>query len=101
MGDAAREVNGEEEAAASSKPSSMEIRRRVRGRSVETEGAELVWDCDEGVPFERCMACGSRAMLLREEQHRTGQVIGRRRGACHQVTAAYCDQCEAGRISGD
>jgi len=41
--------------------SSMEIKRRVRGRSVETAGVELL--LDEGEPLVGCMAFGRGAQL--------------------------------------
>lgn len=66
--------------------SSMEIRRRVRGRNVEAAGVELVFE--EGDPLVGCMAFGSRAELVKEEQHRTGVRSGRE-GASHTVTGTF------------
>lgn len=48
--------------------SSIEIRRRVRGRREDAAGLEL--DLDEGDPLVGCMAFWSRAELVKEEQHR-------------------------------
>lgn len=41
---------------------------------------------DDGGPLVRFMAFGSRTELVKEEQHRRGQVAAGRVGACHQVT---------------
>jgi hypothetical protein len=73
LGDAALEPKGD---APFSLPevgynsSSILIRRRVRGRSVEAVVVELL--LDEGEPLVGCMASGNLAESVREEQHRTG-----------------------------
>jgi hypothetical protein len=72
LGDGAREPEGEAplslpEVGYSS--SSIEIRRRVRGRSVEAADVELLLDFGE--PLVGCMAFGSLAESVRGEQHRT------------------------------
>lgn len=70
-GEAVREAKGE---APLSLPevvpnsSSMDIRRRVRGRSVEVAGVELVFE--EGDPLVGCMAGPAESVEL--EQHMTG-----------------------------
>lgn len=88
MGDAVREPNGEApvslpETVPSS--SSIDIRRRVRGRNVEAVSVELVLDEDALVGF---MAFRSPAELVKEEQHRIGLRSGRE-SAWHQVTVAF------------
>lgn len=78
MGDAAREPKGDgplslPEVVPNS--SSIEIRRRVRGRNVDAAGVELV--LNEEDPLVGCMAFESRAELAKEELHRTGRGSGR------------------------
>lgn len=70
-GDAVREPNGEAplslpEVVPSS--SSMDIRRRVRGRSVDAVGVELVFE--EGDPLVGCMAGPAESVEV--ELHMTG-----------------------------
>jgi hypothetical protein len=91
MGDAVRETKGEGRswslAEVPSSSSSMDIRRRVRGRNVDAAGAVPVFE-DEGDPLSAGMAMESRAVLMKVEQHRTrgGKGGGR---AWHQVKMSF------------
>lgn len=73
-GEAVREAKGEcrswSLAEVASSSSSIDIRRRVRGRNVDAAGAVPVFE-EEGDPLSAGMAMESRAVLAKVEQHRT------------------------------
>jgi hypothetical protein len=97
IGDAAREPKGDGPPSLPEVPnsSSIEIRRRVRGRNVEAAGVELV--LDEEDPLVGCMAFGSRAELVKEELHRTGGGTGRE-GAFGREDRSLAHSRGAGRV---
>jgi hypothetical protein len=100
MGEAALELSGEPPlslVATVLYSSSMDIRRRVRGRNDELVGVELV--CEGVDPLVRCMAFVSRAELVTAEQHRMGLRAAERKRASHQVTCTLSKGPRA-RVSG-
>ena len=59
-------------------------------------GVRLVLDDED--PLVGCMASGSRATLVREEQHVRGGGISQ--SAWHQVTVAFSESCGRNEYNG-